>query len=105
MAKAQCRPELSGAAKSAFQKFDAIAKSEGWAIFEVDGSYLSIQKLDEENVFENDTQAVEFIIQKAIHGSRFHAIALLIDNMPISDNDINWDEFAKTYIDTLQELS
>ncbi len=56
-----------------------IAKlNEGWDIFECDGKD-QIQRIDEDNIFESDDNAVKFVIRKAIQNpTGIHAQAILM---------------------------
>ena len=46
------------------------SKKQGWGIFAIDGNQdcLAIQRDDEENIFESDLDATNFVIEKAKEG-------------------------------------
>jgi len=55
------------------------AQSEGWGIFETDGSSsgpYQLQRMDDEEVFEDDDAAARFVQQRASYGHHYHASAL-----------------------------
>lgn len=52
-----------------------IATTEGWRVLS-DGYHLVIEKTPDDGRFENNTEAVEFVAQKALEGSKPHAAAL-----------------------------
>lgn len=62
------------------------ASAEGWDIFAVnaDESNLQLQKIDEQNTFGSDDEAWEFVITKAVSGSKLHqrAIAYIKQETP-----------------------
>lgn len=55
-------------------------KNEGWAIFEAIGSQngdeYRIERLDDEQQFEDDGEAVRFVVKKALEGSQPHIDAV-----------------------------
>ena len=50
---------------------DALAQSEGWALFDADGE-IQLQRIDEIGVFSKDTDAHEFVKAGAASGSALH---------------------------------
>lgn len=55
------------------------AFTEGWAIFDCDGSengQWQLCKVDEDNIFESDILAWAFVRAKAENGSAYHQSAL-----------------------------
>ena len=56
-------------------KINKIAKEEGWGIFECYGSedgFLQIQKIDDDDKFRNDIEAITFVLTLANSGSQLH---------------------------------
>lgn len=69
-------------------KINKIAKKEGWGIFECYGSeegFIQIQKIDDEDKFKNDMEAIRFVLKLAKLGSYLHkkAINISSDNLVI----------------------
>jgi hypothetical protein len=60
-------------------------RGEGWSIFEshgtANGSEFRIEKVDDDQVFETDADAVRFVVQKASEGSQTHINALVFMTM------------------------
>ncbi|MFA5152741.1 MAG: hypothetical protein WC554_09295 [Clostridia bacterium] len=56
------------------------AKNQGWNIFAIDGDQdnLKIQKIDEQNIFDSDEDALNFVKTKANLGDMFCLAALEI---------------------------
>ncbi len=53
------------------------AQTEGWDVFQGDSGRLSIQALDISSRFRTDSDALVYVMQRAIDGSDLHARALL----------------------------
>jgi hypothetical protein len=65
------------------RKFDRIAKSEGWAMFDADGLW-QIQAIDEPEgdnplLSGGDAEAYDLVARKAAAGSRMHILALFLE--------------------------
>jgi len=65
------------------EKFDHASKKEGWALFNHDG-ILQIQAIDnpeddEGSLDHGDGEAYNLCVEKALAGSKMHALALLLD--------------------------
>ena len=67
------------------QLINTIAKDEGWGIFYCEGSEngdYQIQKIDEDNVFINDIDAIRFVNKMSLLGSSVHKETIkLIHNL------------------------
>lgn len=69
-----------------FKSFQKTLK-EGWDMFVCHGSddgIVQLQKVDEDDTFKNDKEALTFVIKKAQEGSQIHkdALSLLVEHNP-----------------------
>jgi hypothetical protein len=58
---------------------NGLAEVEGWGIFDCQGSESGAFKLcrdDATEIFENDDQAWDFVVARALEGSGYHIAAL-----------------------------
>lgn len=57
---------------------------EGWDLFvrDDDGSY-EIEALDEDTTFGDDATAIEFVVRRALEGSKSHLLAIWLDGRPV----------------------
>jgi hypothetical protein len=51
------------------------AIDEGWALFDSDGC-LDLQRIDEDEIFDNDQDAIDYVRNEAEAGSEYHKRAL-----------------------------
>jgi hypothetical protein len=69
-----------------------IAKPEGWAIFECvgssDGDY-QLERIDSDNKFESDSEAIKHVVKLALNGSAFHK-QVLIKLIELNPNESNF---------------
>lgn len=67
--------------QSSIETFDR--DSEGWGLFTVFGQHdlQEIQRLDEEEVFGSDEEALEFVQQRAAKGIERYALSLQVHNL------------------------
>ena len=55
-----------------------LATMEGWDVFHVNSDQYEIQRIDELDVFHEDSTAVFFVYDKALTGSELHRKALQV---------------------------
>jgi hypothetical protein len=64
------------------QTINRVCESEGWALFDVDGSgWCKIERNDEAAIFPDDDAALDHVRARAAGGSALHAQALRIHEM------------------------
>lgn len=69
-------------------EYEAEADSEGWSLFETGTGQSEIQRVDEDDVFGSDAEAVYFVYQSALRHKRHARAAIVLSLNSLKKGDL-----------------
>lgn len=67
----------------AWMPYSKKAAAEGWNMFSHDNGLFQLQRVDEAGILQGDTEALAYVVKKALAGSKMHLLALYLDGRPV----------------------